>query len=83
LIIAAASAYILYQVKTRIIDKSPELLEVPVVSEKAPVKPVLEAKSKPVTPKLVASKPAALKAPKPTKVLTKKSTSRKPVAKKK
>lgn len=78
LVIAAASAYILYLVKTRIIDKDPELLMESAVPAKAPVKPVLDLKSEPLS-----SKPLIPRAPKPKPVLTKKSTSKKPAPKKK
>lgn len=77
-LIAAASAYILYLVKTRIVDKTPELLVVSPAPEKPPDKPVMEGKSE-----LVPSAPLTTKEPKAEKVLTKKSTSKKPAAKKK
>jgi uncharacterized membrane protein YhfC len=77
ILIAAASAYILYLVKTRIIDQNPELLIAPVVPEKTADKPVVEGKAE-----FLPSAPLSTREPKAEKPLTKKSTSKKPAAKK-
>ena len=77
ILIAAISAYILYLVKTRIIDQYPELLVAPAVPEKTSDKPVVDGKAE-----FLPSAPLTTREPKAEKVLTKKSTSKKPAAKK-
>jgi hypothetical protein len=76
-VIAAGSAYILYLVKTRIIDQNPELLIAPGISEKTADKPVVDGKAE-----FLPSAPLITREPKAEKPLTKKSTSKKPAAKK-
>ena len=76
-VIAAVSAYILFLVKTRIIDQNPELLVAPAVPEKNSDKPVVDGKAE-----FLPSAPLTTREPRAEKVLTKKSTSKKPAAKK-
>jgi uncharacterized membrane protein YhfC len=76
-VIAAGSAYILFLVKTRIIDQNPDLLVAPVVPEKNSAKPIVEGKAE-----FLPSAPLITREPKADKPLTKKLTSKKPAAKK-
>ena len=89
-VVAVVSAYILYLVKTRIIDKNPELLVAPVIP--APEKPEGKADAKLLgkstekdDAEFKPSAPLTTREPKPSKPLivsTKKSTSKKPGPKK-
>jgi hypothetical protein len=76
-LIAAGSAYILFLVKTRVIDQNPDLLTAPAALEKIPDKKVVDGKAE-----FLPSAPLTTREPKADNPLTKKPTSKKPAAKK-